>query len=103
MDDSRKRVSRERLEPYFRLHKEANVNTIRNWVGQNTQDSFFELADEYGMMVLNDFWASTQNFQVEPQDPQLFFANARDVISRYRNHPSIVLWSDAMKVCRIRS
>jgi beta-galactosidase/beta-glucuronidase len=92
MDDSRKRVSRERLEPYFRLHKEANVNTIRNWVGQNTQDSFFELADEYGMMILNDFWASTQNFQVEPQDPQLFFANARDVIARYRNHPSIVLW-----------
>lgn len=92
MDDSRKRVSRERLEPYFRLHKEANVNTIRNWVGQSTQDSFYELADEYGMMVLNDFWASTQNFQVEPQDPQLFFENARDVISRYRNHPSIVLW-----------
>ncbi len=92
MDDSRKRVSRERLEPYFRLHKEANVNTIRNWVGQNTQDTFFELADEYGMMILNDFWASTQNFQVEPQDPQLFFDNARDVISRYRNHPSIVLW-----------
>ena len=92
MDDSRKRVSRERLEPYFRLHKEANVNTIRNWVGQNTQDSFFELADEYGMMVLNDFWASTQNFQVEPQDPQLFLSHARDVISRYRNHPSIVVW-----------
>jgi hypothetical protein len=43
-------------------------------------------------LVLNDFWASTQDFQVEPQDPELFLANARDVISRYRNHPSIAVW-----------
>ncbi len=92
MDDSRKRVSRERLEPYFRLHREANLNTIRNWVGLNYEDAFFDLADEYGLLVLSDFWASTQDFQVEPQDPALFLANARDTILRYRNHPSIALW-----------
>ena len=92
MDDSRKRVSRERLEPYFRLHKLANLNIIRNWMGQNTEDVFYDLADEYGLLILNDFWASTQDFQVEPQDPALFLANARDVISRYRHHPSIALW-----------
>jgi hypothetical protein len=51
MDDTRKRVSRERLEPYFRLHREANLNMIRNWVGQNTEETFYQLADEYGMMV----------------------------------------------------
>ena len=92
MDDSRKRIQRERLEPYFKLQKEANLNVIRNWMGTNTQDSFFDLCDEYGMMVLNDFWASTQDFQVEPQDPQLFLQNAVDTVQRYRNHPSIVLW-----------
>ena len=92
MDDSRKRIQRERLEPYFKLQKAANLNVIRNWMGTNTQDSFYELCDEYGMMVLNDFWASTQDFQVEPQDPQLFLENAIDTVQRYRNHPSIVLW-----------
>ncbi|MCX7283321.1 MAG: glycoside hydrolase family 2 [Novosphingobium sp.] len=92
MDDAMKRVSRARLEPYFRLHREAHLNIIRNWMGTNTEPEFYDLADEYGMMVLNDFWQSTQNFQVEPQDPQLFLANARDTIARYRNHPSIVLW-----------
>ncbi len=92
MDDSRKRIQRERLEPYFRLQKDANLNVIRNWMGTNTQDSFYDLCDEYGMMVLNDFWASTQDFQVEPQDPQLFLQNAADTVQRYRNHPSIVLW-----------
>ncbi|MBB5712674.1 glycosyl hydrolase 2 galactose-binding domain-containing protein [Sphingomonas xinjiangensis] len=92
MDDAMKRIDRARLEPYFRLQKEANMNIIRNWMGNNSEPQFYDLADEYGMMVMNDFWQSTQNFQVEPQDPQLFLANARDTVARYRNHPSIVLW-----------
>jgi hypothetical protein len=92
MDDSRKRVSREKLEPYFRLHRDANVNIIRNWVGQNTEQAFYDLADEYGMMVWNDFWASTQDYNTEPLDIPLFLDNARDTIVRFRNHPSIVMW-----------
>ncbi len=91
-DDWRKRVDRARLEPYFRLHKEAHLNIIRNWVGQNTEDAFYDLADEYGLLVLNDFWDSTQDYNLEAQDVPLFLANAADVISRYRNHPSIALW-----------
>jgi hypothetical protein len=89
MDDTRKRVSR---EPYFRLHREANLNMIRNWVGQNTEETFYQLADEYGMMVWNDFWLSTQNYNAEPGDPALLLDNARDTVRRYRNHPSIVIW-----------
>ena len=92
MDDSRKRVSREKLEPYFRLHRDANLNIIRNWVGQNTEEVFYDLADEYGLLVWNDFWESTQNYNVEAQDPVLFLDNARDTISRFRNHPSIAVW-----------
>ena len=92
MDDSRKRSSRERLEPYFRLHREAHLNIIRNWLGQNTEEVFYDLADEYGLLVLNDFWESTQDFQLEAQDPALFLANARDAILHYRHHPSIAVW-----------
>jgi hypothetical protein len=92
MDDSRKRVSRARLEPYFRLHHDANVNIIRNWVGQNTEETFYDLADEYGLLIWNDFWATTENYNIEPQDPQLFLDNARDTILRFRNHPSILVW-----------
>jgi hypothetical protein len=92
MDDSRKRVSRDHLEPYFRLHRDANLNIIRNWVGQNTEQTFYDLADEYGLMVWNDFWESTQNYNVEAEDPALFLENARDTILRFRNHPSIVVW-----------
>ena len=92
MDDYRKRVSREHLEPFFRLNRDAGLNIIRNWVGQSTEETFYELADEYGMMVWNDFWESTENYNIEAEDPQLFLANAADTIQRFRNHPSIVMW-----------
>lgn len=92
MDDWMKRVSRERMEPYFRLHREANVNTIRNWMGQSTESVFFDLAGEYGLLVLNDFWLSTQDHNGEPGDTALFLANAADTVSRFQHHPSIVLW-----------
>jgi hypothetical protein len=92
MDDSRKRVSRARLEPYFKLHHDANLNIIRNWVGQNTEEVFYDLADEYGLLIWNDFWESTQNYNIEAQDPVLFLENARDTILRFRNHPSIAVW-----------
>ncbi len=92
MDDSRKRVSVAHLEPYFRLHRDAHVNMIRNWMGQDTEESFYALADKYGLMVWNDFWESTQNYNLEAQDPDLFLKNARDTILRFRHHPSIVVW-----------
>lgn len=92
MDDWMKRVSRERMEPYFRLHRDANVNTIRNWMGQSTEGVFYDLADEYGLLVLNDFWMSTQDHNGEPGDSALFLANAADTVSRFQHHPSIALW-----------
>jgi beta-galactosidase/beta-glucuronidase len=61
-------------------------------VGQSTEETFYQLADEYGLMVWNDFWDSTQNYNAEAADPELFLENARDTIMRFRNHPSIVLW-----------
>jgi hypothetical protein len=91
MDDGMKRSSRERLEPYVKLHKEAGFNIIRNWTGESTQKVFYDLCDEYGMLVWNDFWITTDD-TVEPMDVPLFMRNARDVVRRFRNHPSIAVW-----------
>jgi hypothetical protein len=92
MDDMMKRVSLAHLEPFFRLHRDAHVNIIRNWMGQSSEESFYTLADKYGLMVWNDFWDSTENYNLEAQDPTLFLKNARDTILRFRHHPSIVVW-----------
>lgn len=92
MDDAMKRVSRERLEPYFKLHQDEHFNMIRNWTGESTEKVFYDLADEYGMLVWNDFWMSTEGYNLEPVDKKLFIENVKDVIKRFRNHPSIALW-----------
>jgi hypothetical protein len=92
MDDAMKRVTRERLEPAFKLHKEANFNMIRNWTGESTEEVFYNLCDEYGMLVWNDFWLSTEGYNLNVNDNQLFMANATEVVKRFRNHPSIAIW-----------
>ena len=92
MDDGMKRVSRERLEPYFKLHRDANFNMIRNWTGESTEKVFYDLCDEYGMLVWNDFWLSTEGYNLNVNDNQLFMANATDVVKRFRNHASIAIW-----------
>ena len=92
MDDAMKRVNREKLEPYFKLHVLANFNMIRNWTGESTEALFYDLCDEYGMLVWNDFWLSTEGYNLNVIDNQLFMSNATDVVKRFRNHPSIAIW-----------
>ena len=92
LDEILKRSSTARLEPSFRLEREAGLNMIRNWTGQNTQDNFYELADQYGLMVWNDFWLSTENCNVPAVNAECFMANADDVFKRYRSHASIAVW-----------
>ena len=92
MDDALKRVSRARLEPALRLHRDAGFTMVRNWTGENTEPEFYELCDEYGLLVWNDFWCSTQTYNLDPNDHALFLANVRDTVRRYRNHPSLAIW-----------
>ncbi len=92
MDDALKRISRERLEPYVRLHRDAHLTMIRNWSGQSTSEAFYDLCDEYGLLVWNDFWIGTETWNYMPADHQLFLQNVADTVKRYRNHPCIALW-----------
>ena len=55
MDDGMEASFQERLEPALKLHKNMNYNMIRNWTGESTEEVFYELCDEYGMLVMNDF------------------------------------------------
>lgn len=92
MDDGMKRISRAQLEPYFKLSRQANFNMVRNWTGESTEETFYDLCDEYGLLVWNDFWTSTENYNVMPLDNALFLENAKEVFRRFRNHPSIAVW-----------
>lgn len=74
----------------IRLHKEMNLNMIRNWLGSTTDDEFYEACDKYGLMVWDDFWInSNPNL---PYDLNAFNNNMMEKIKRVRNHPSIAVW-----------
>lgn len=92
MDDAMKHVSRERLEPFIRMTRDAHMNMILNWAGQSMSEALYDLCDEYGILVWNDFWRNTEAFDYAPVDYDLFARNAADVLRRDRNHPSIALW-----------
>src|SRR5271170_3707409 len=92
LDEAMKRNPRERLEAQIRMHQLANLNMIRNWVGQSTSEDFYELCDKYGLLVWDEFFQPNPNDGPDPDDFDTYMANVREKILRFRNHPSIVLW-----------
>ncbi len=92
LDEALKRIPRERLEAEIRLHRLANLNLIRNWVGQSTGEDFYELCDKYGILVWDEFFQPNPGDGPDPTDLATYIANVRDKILRFRNHPAIMLW-----------
>ncbi|HEY1790254.1 MAG TPA: discoidin domain-containing protein [Verrucomicrobiae bacterium] len=75
-----------------RLHHDANLVMIRNWVGMEGHDSFYDACDRYGILIWDDFWIANPADGPEPADHTMFMANARDKILRVRSHPSLALY-----------
>ncbi|ALN80930.1 glycosyl hydrolases family 2, sugar binding domain protein [Lysobacter antibioticus] len=88
------RVTRERLRRDLQSARDANMNMLRNWGGGYYEsDDFFELADELGLMVWQDFmFGGGMPPGYDPSFRANVVAEARDNVRRLRNHPSIVLW-----------
>jgi beta-galactosidase/beta-glucuronidase len=92
LDEAMKRIPRARLEAQIRMHQLANLNMIRNWVGQSTSEDFYELCDKYGILLWDEFFQANPNDGPDPEDLEPYVANVRDKILRFRNHPSIAVW-----------
>ncbi len=69
-----------------------NFTMIRNWVGQTGDDEFYEACDRHGIMVWQDFWLANPVDGPNPYDPEMFMDNAKDLVKRIRNHPSIAMY-----------
>jgi len=92
LDEALKRIPRERLEAQIHMHQLANLNLIRNWVGQSTSEDFYELCDKYGILLWDEFFQPNPNDGPNPTDLDTYMANVREKILRFRNHPSIAVW-----------
>jgi len=92
LDEGLKRIPRERLEAKIRMHQLANMNLIRNWVGQSTGEDFYEFCDKYGILLWDEFFQPNPSDGPDPEDMPTYMANVRDKVLRFRNHPSIAVW-----------
>jgi Glycosyl hydrolase 2 galactose-binding domain-like/Exo-beta-D-glucosaminidase Ig-fold domain/Glycosyl hydrolases family 2/Glycosyl hydrolases family 2, TIM barrel domain len=92
LDEAMKRVSRERLDAQFHMHALANLNIIRNWVGQSTNPDFYDMADKYGILLWDEFFQPNPFDGPNVTDTATYLANVKDKVVRYRNHPSIAVW-----------
>jgi exo-1,4-beta-D-glucosaminidase len=87
-------ASTERLRAELRYTREMGLNTIR-LEGKLESDQFYDLADEYGILVMPgwcccDQWEQWDKWDAE--DHRVAPASLRDQILRLRNHPSVLVW-----------
>lgn len=88
------RVSKAQLRRVLQSARDANMNFLRSWGGGYYEsDEFFDLADELGLLVWQDFMFGGG---MPPAYDDAFRSNvvaeARDNVRRLRNHPSLALW-----------
>lgn len=87
------RLKKEDYRKIILAAKEANMNMLRIWGGGIYEDDmFYDLCDEYGIMVWQDFMFAGG---MVPGDED-FFNNVKEEviyqIKRLRHHPCIVIW-----------
>lgn len=80
----------EEYDVKLKLHRDMNMNMVRNWIGSTTDEEFYDACDKYGIMVWDDFWLNSHPNL--PDDVMAFNLNAVEKIKRLRNHPSIAVW-----------
>ena len=86
-------VTTERYQTLFRDIREANMNVIRVWGGGTYEDDrFYDLADENGILVWQDFMFACTPYPSDPTFLKRVEAEACYNIRRLRNHASLAMW-----------
>ena len=87
------RTSRERTRKLLEDCKAANFNTVRVWGGgYYPEDWFYDLCDELGLMVWQDFMFACGLYDLTPEFEANVTQEFIDNISRLRHHASLALW-----------
>jgi len=85
-------IQPEQYEFYLRKAKESNFNMLRVWGGGIYEsERFYNLCDELGIMVWQDFMFASTGYPVDLLRDEII-AEADYQIRRLRNHSCIVLW-----------
>lgn len=85
------RTSNERTYSELHYTAQSGVNMIRFWGGGIPEsDYFFQLCDELGILVWQEFWMTGDT--KHPVDPGLYLTNVTSTVKRIRNHPSLAYY-----------
>lgn len=85
------RTSDERTRAELRYTAQSGVNLIRFWGGGITEsDYFFQLCDELGILVWQEFWMTGDTNH--PVDAGIYYTNVVSTVKRIRNHPSLAYY-----------
>lgn len=89
------RIKRDRYEALLSLAKDGNMNMLRVWGGgMYEKDAFYELCDEKGIMIFQDFMFACSDLpENNPEWEKNALADCEYQLKRLRNHPCIVYWS----------
>ncbi|MBR3681511.1 MAG: glycoside hydrolase family 2 protein [Clostridia bacterium] len=83
-------LTRERTEKVLASAKAANFNTIRVWGGAfYPPDWFFEICDEMGLVVWQDFMVACGNILLTEHNRENFIAEFIDNFTRIGHHASL--------------
>jgi beta-mannosidase len=88
------RVSESDLRDLLQSAKDAHMNCLRVWGGGiYEQDAFYELCDELGICVWQDFMFACTAYPVhEPEFIANVLVEAETQVKRLRHHASVFLW-----------
>jgi beta-mannosidase len=88
------RVTRERLARRLDQAAGANVNLLRVWGGGRYEsDDFYDVADERGLLVMQDFLFACAAYPEEEPFATEVAAEAAEQVTRLTSHPSLILWT----------
>lgn len=88
------RVTRDRLAHRLDQAEFANMNLLRIWGGGYYEsDDFYDLCDERGILVWQDFLFACASYAEEEPLWSEVEAEARDNITRIMPHASLALWN----------
>ncbi|MEI6238978.1 MAG: sugar-binding domain-containing protein [Planctomycetia bacterium] len=82
--------------------KAAGMNTLRCWGGGVVfHDAFYDLADELGILIMQEFTLANipvAQFPTSPEYLAMLEATARNILRQVRNHPSIMEFSGGNEI-----
>lgn len=92
-DSFNTRVTEKKYRHLLESFRDANMNFVRVWGGGiYEEDVFYEIADELGLLVWQDFMFGVSMYPADKHFLENVRGEAVDNMKRLRNHPSIVLW-----------